>query len=551
MRDIGQMVCGTLQIPNKIDKYACALRLTFALVQALDVLIDKLAAIVVDLVLDRIHFLKLGKVALGECRKTSRIQLFDLLKHLLRHADELCGKDKSVIFVVIGILGDIVGKLSDTHDIIEHIVHVGDGLFILHNERGCRELDQIFNRCAVGARKLVISILNILLNGSIFLDKRLKSLGERAHGISQHLARFLIKMCERNARLTHETLVEIPEKPLRRVLIRRLLFSHEQIGKLDKPLCKGKENTGTSDVEKRMEKCNLELIVGTCRRRREDLIKNGLGERHPEGLPAEQEHRKKNRAQTVKQQVNNGSAARIGIGADGRNHSRNAGPDVGTDNDVIDAVPRAADEHTAHCKHDNNTCDRRGRLNNSRCHNSDQKKQERIFDDRERIADDFHDLGMQLRIHGIGHDAKSDKDKAQSRKDITDDFHFLRLGEHRHEHTDDCEHQKKSRDVKGTEGSDPRRDGRTDVGTHDDGGRLKECHDPRIHKADDHDRRRRRALNDHRDGGADADARNAVVCRLVEHALKPAVRKAGHAVRHHIHADEERTKPSAKFKHEI
>ena len=300
-----------------------------------------------------------------------------------------------------------------------------------------------------------------------------------------------------------------------------------------------------------MEECDLELIVRARRRLGEDLCENGIGEGHAEGLPAQQEHREDDRTETVEQQVNDRGAAGVGICADGRKQRRDAGADVGADDDVIHAVARAADEHAARRKHDDDTRDRRRGLHDPRGDNADEKEQERVVDDGERVFDRVHDLGMQIGVHRAGHDRKSHENKAKPREDIADDFHAFALAEHRHEHADDGQNEQERRNIETAERGDPRRDGRADVRAHDDGGRLKERHDSGVDETDDHDGRGGRALNDDGGGSADADARNTVVRRLVEHRAEFSVRQAGHALRHHLHTDEECAETAQKLQHEI
>ena len=57
---------------------------------------------------------------------------------------------------------------------------------------------------------------------------------------------------------------------------------------------------------------------------------------------------------------------------------------------------------------------------------------------------------------------------------------------------------------------------RTDVGTHDNGGRLIKAHHARVYETDDHNRRRARALHKHRRPDADSDSGDFALRRFIE-----------------------------------
>ena len=133
-----------------------------------------------------------------------------------------------------------------------------------------------------------------------------------------------------------------------------------------------------------------------------------------------------------------------------------------------------ADEHAARCEHDDDTRDRRRGLDDARRHRADEKEKEGIFDDFKRLFDGTHHHFMSFRVHRARHDGEADEHETDARQRIADELDVLALGEHLHEHADDGEEEQERRNVQAPERSDPRRDGGTDVGAHDDGGRLEE-----------------------------------------------------------------------------
>ena len=286
-----------------------------------------------------------------------------------------------------------------------------------------------------------------------------------------------------------------------------------------------------------MEERDLELIVGLSRgHRREDPVEHDARKGGTRPLPAEQEEGEDDCAEAVEQEMDDRGAAGVFGRADGGKERRDAGADVGADDDEVHAVARAADDDPARSEHDDDARDRRGGLDERRDDRADDDEKDGILDRFEYGSDRIFD---EVVPHRLGHIRKSDKDEPEPRKNGADGLDVVLLAQHHHERADDRQKEEELGNVDRTERGDPCRDRGADVGAHDDGGRLKERHDARVDEADDHDGRCGRALDDRRDGRADAHARNTVIRRLVEQIFEASVRKTGHTLGHDLHPDEE------------
>ena len=94
---------------------------------------------------------------------------------------------------------------------------------------------------------------------------------------------------------------------------------------------------------------------------------------------------------------------------------------------------------------------------------------------------------------------------------------------------------------------DLRRDRGADVRAHDDRRRLIQGHEPDVDETHDHDRGRRRALNDRRHARAYSDARKAAFGSFVEPAAQFVRRETLDVVRQDLESEQKRTQPRQKF----
>ncbi len=90
----------------------------------------------------------------------------------------------------------------------------------------------------------------------------------------------------------------------------------------------------------------------------------------------------------------------------------------------------------------------------------------------------------------------------------------------------------------------PRRHRRADVCAHDDVDGLPQRHQPRVYKANDHDRRGRRALNDRRHAKPCQKARSRLARHFAEQRAELSARTALKRLSHQAHAEQKQAQPA-------
>ena len=96
------------------------------------------------------------------------------------------------------------------------------------------------------------------------------------------------------------------------------------------------------------------------------------------------------------------------------------------------------------------------------------------------------------------------------------------------------------------EGGDLGSDGGSDIGAHDNADGLAQIHQAGIDEADDHNIRRRRALDQHGYGNAHQHGNDPVFCGVLQNDLKTFTAGVTQSCRHDGHTVEEQTDAAHK-----
>ena len=167
-------------------------------------------------------------------------------------------------------------------------------------------------------------------------------------------------------------------------------------------------------------------------------------------------------------------------------------------------------DYTASCKCLKDT-------NRSRRGLDDSGKQCTSKDTQYRIGELGHQvdegLGITQRHHRGAHHIHTDKQNTQTGNDFTVVMNLFLLDKDDERNTDKGEQRGKSTDVQSDQLAG---DGGTDVSTHDNPDSLAQCHHTGVYKADNHNGRCGRRLNDHGNDHAHQQSRNDIARHFFE-----------------------------------
>ena len=150
-------------------------------------------------------------------------------------------------------------------------------------------------------------------------------------------------------------------------------------------------------------------------------------------------------------------------------------------------------------------------------------------------------------LHGLGHQREPDEHEPEPREDAPRFPDPVPLADHRHHDAGKRQYLNVIRDRESRERGNLRRDGGTDVGAHDHGGRLVQVHDPDVDETDDEHGRHARALDEGGRHGADADVNQPPVGSLPEQILDAAGRELLNVRGEQLDAYEEYPRPRQKL----
>ena len=536
MCDKGDVVGRALQVPHQIDGNVGILRLALPLVEPFDMGGNEVTARPVDLVLEGVHFFKLGKVAEEEGGEGHHIQPFEAVVHALQHVEEILREDQPVAHIVLRIFGDVVGKLADTHDVVEHIVQRRYGALLLHHQRRGGQFDEIGYRGAVHLREHGVFAVHFRFYRYVLRKKGLKSGVHGVHGERESLARFLIEVPQSDRGGTQQAFVEVGKERRFGGLLFSLFLADEVLCDPHESLDEGQEQQRVDDVEQRVEGCDLQGAAKPRFPEHGDVRGENRGEHGiVEPPPADENDHEEDRAEEVEEKVDQGRPFCVRRSPKRGDERRDAGADVGADDDVERRIPAPADHDAERGHRDDDGVHRRRRLHERRNGNADEKEQEGIFDGGENSLYGIEFFRAAFKGQRPRHEFKPHKDKAERRNDVADRLRPLVLGEHGEKYAYRRKREEEHRDVRPRQGDDPGVQRGADIRAHDDGGRLEEGHDARIDKADHHDRRKGGTLAEDRHCRADPHPRKTALGRLVEHFLQLAVGDLRHVLGEDTH----------------
>lgn len=325
------MVAETLQIGDHVDEHAAGLGLTLALVEPLDVAVNELAAHIVYAFL---HALDLGQqacVPLQDSLAGEGVERLDLGYHLRQLHLHALGEVQIIVHGLLGVFGEVIGDLGDTHDVPQVVVQVRDGPLVGQLTLG-GQADEVIHHRLADTAGLVDELVGGLDKGLI---PRLKGPVAGAEGIHRHVRQadhLLFQLGDGQGGGGEHTLVQIGLGG------RGLLLRDQQLRRLHKPATEGEKGHRADHVEEGVEHGDL-----------------GGGGREPplEGAghevgPAEQDNEENDRAQRIEHQVDQPGPAGIGSGGEGGHDSGDAGANVGAQDDKQHLVPPGSDGQPSH-----------------------------------------------------------------------------------------------------------------------------------------------------------------------------------------------------------
>ena len=499
--------------------------------QALNVAVLDLLVDAVDAALQRLNGKRHRSVFAFKRRHRAIHDVADrLCKHvqlLRRHAGE--GQLPVVHFLrralqAHGVVGD---ALKVAHGVQQHVERVA----VVLGKRRVAQLDHVrakivlvvvdlgFQRAdALGDLRIVFLALDQVKRGADGLLRQLR------HAAGDHAALF-----NRERRLREEALVQQQEVA---DLLFLLVVAHGERRQLLKQTAERQQREGGDHVERRVDDGDARGVGAAFQERKREHRVDRIEHDHEQ-----------DRADKVEVQVNQRRAAGVLARADTGEQRRHAGADVLAHDDR----QRRRILHCAgYAQRLKNTDRRRRALDDRRQQHARDHAHDRVGEHQQDIREFRH---IRQRLHRVAHHVHAAHQHRKAHEDGADIVLLLRLGEHDERHADDRHDRRKAARLeqldkqaaalKAGQRKNPARDGRTDIRAHDDADSLAQLHDARIDKTNDHDRRRRRRLDDRRHQRTQQHGLDLVLRQLFKDALQLAAGKAGQAVAHDVHAVQE------------
>ena len=384
------------------------------------------------------------------------------------------------------------------------------------------------NLCAVEER---LVFAEDLLAGRTAAEHRVDRKVEIALRRLAHVSDAALRLIERESRRGKETRLE-----LRKRVLLRLAGRHAPPCELDQQTGKRQEQQGAGHVEQRVEVRDAALVDRIFPEREADRV-----------LHSVDRDQKRDRTDEVEVEVHHRGAARVLRAAERGQERGDTGTDILTEDDrdsgrIGDRARRG--------QRLQDTDRRRGRLDDRGDARADHNAEHRVGDRCKQIGKLRQ---IRERRDRALHDRHADEQDAEAGENVRDVARAALFREHHNDNAyqnDDVGeifrleqiHEQVARAVAAAQTQDLRGDGRTDIRAQDNADRLLERHDACVNKADHHDRRRRRGLNDHRHDHAHDKSGKDVARHFFQSFFQLGTGSALQSLSHCCHAVDEQRK---------
>ena len=525
-RNVGAVVGNAFQIGQQIGKDKSKLDRAFADAESFDLVGAESDLKIVDDLLQRFHADGNLNIVMNERHQGV---IHDLVYG--SHHDgklPLRRRRKFKLFRIHLLRGfrDVHGVVGEALQISYHMEKLRDLKAILLGKVTVRDLHQI------RADLVLVDIDGVLLLLDLVEQLFIVAFEQREgflHGVEsdvRHIARNLTATLDRDAGGRKQTVVEQSD-----LVGRAALFLDEEASELFELLAERKQTARAEKVKAGMDEGDSLMI---------DLhLHKGKADDRVQRI--EKDHRA-NRADDVKAKVNHRNALCVLIRADGGNKRRHAGTDILTEND---RECRAEGNLSRRGKRLQNTDGSRGALNDRRQKRARKNAENGVAEKKQKLLEFGN---FRERLHGGSHVIHTEDQHGKAEKDQTD---VLLLGILQEKIEDDTDQRKDRRErrrlqhgdekavaAETRKAEDPRRNGRTDVRTHNDRDNVRKRHNARVYEADHHDRGRRRALNDRRHGGAERKSLEGIGGQLTKQRGETGACTLFQGISHNAHTEQ-------------
>ena len=533
------MVGHTLQISDNVQEDHAVGRAALIVRQTGDMLVAEILLHGIHLIL-KFNYLadRLGAVALSCLHRIfhgpdGTVKHF--LQILLAHGREM----DIALDLRLRQLGNVLRMIADPLQVIDRIQQVLDLLRLILHERQVGDLHQIFRQRLFHEIDQCLILINLLHRFPVIIQHSVLAEPHIFQRQLTHVNNLTLRRLNGKGRVLQDSGVQMGhDLLLRRLGLIRLLLADQLSRQCHQLSGKGEQKDRIHHIEDCMENGDLGAVDGrTCPRRIQE-------EDHAH------HHRKQHGADHVEHQMDHsGTLCRL-MGTHAGKQRRHAGTDVLSKRNIN---RRAPDHDTVHGQRLQDSDRRRGTLDNTGDDRTGQDSEDGIASQGCKYR--CKDRCITIRLDGAGHEAQTDKQNAEADKNGADFLFPFLLRKQQHKRADSDQHRCKELRLHDlaplAHGNQPCRDGRTDIGAHDDAHRLIQRQDPCIYKADHHNGRRRGALNDRRDQRSQKDSQKPVVGNVAQHPLHLSAGCLLESVRHDIHAVQEHSEAADKFKQQL
>ena len=433
--------------------------------------------------------------------------------------------------------------LQHIHCVVADALKVSD-----HMQQLCRLHPVLITEGAAGQLHKIGSQLVLVFVGALFilpdaLGALLVMTVQLPHGVAgglhgnePHVHGHLMAPLHSHRRGSHEPLVQS------RHAVSSLLVGDNAAGQLLQQPRHRQHQRRAENVKHRVNNGNAHLVDISVQHRNIYQCPYYLKHRQPH-----------NRTDDVEAQMHHRRPPRIAVGADGREHSRNAGADVLAHDD---GNCRAEGDLPRRRHRLQDTHRRRGGLDNSRKHRAGHHAQNRIGEHQQQLPESLHVLQASHRsahgVHAEHQRSKAQKDKARVLLFSVFAHHVKGHADQGHNRRKGAGHEQFYKEIvalDARQAQDPRRHGGTHIRAHNDMDSLAQGHKPRVHEAHYHHRSGRRRLNHRRNAQARQESAQPAACELSQQGLQPAACPLFQSIPHQIHAEQKQAQPSNERQH--
>ena len=527
--DVGAVVGGALEIGQEIRPDEACLDAAIALLHPENVARAHLLLEQIDDLLERLDLRGDGDIAGGECPQRKRENFTEGICKRLKFALGAVGEGKLLIAQFLGGSEDVDGVVGDALEVADRLEQLRRLLALIFAQLLCAEPDQI------GAEDILIVVARafILLNalcqsGGIFLHAQ-KRVFQRPDGAIRHFDRDGAAALQRQRGRGEQTLVQLGNG------LGAALVGHHADRQLFKPAARREKHGCAENIEGGVRQ--RDAVHG--RRLVENL-------RREDQLDKAEERQNDRDADHVEHQMHHRRAAGVFIGADRGKHGRDRRADVLTHDDGNGGGIADGSGHGQRLKN----ADGGGAGLDDRGQNrSGEHAEHRMLEGKEEIDELRHVFQPGDRAaHGV----HAEHQRGKAEQDHAGVLFAAVLAEHVENDADEREHRRKGGRLEQThpdaaavdaaEAEQPCRDRGADVGTHDDVDGLPERHKPGVYKANDHDSRCGRALNDGRYAETRQKARHDLSGHFSKQLTELSACAALQRLPHEVHAEQKQAK---------